>query len=149
MLDREQATSLELQMPVHQALDSYTLRKWRELLPGLTSEQLKELRQLLLQRDTRYGVNARFERMDREELLYLLESADHESGVRLKLKTQQRFAKQQQRLQSPWTSSGYEHLSPHRRFGVVESSQKNETTTEKGESDHVQRPRQQRTSRLK
>ena len=67
---------MRLDKPVGEALDAFTLRKWRELVPSLSDSDLSQLRQCLLDRLTRYGINARFERMSYEEILDLDDTDD-------------------------------------------------------------------------
>lgn len=137
---------MRLDKPVGEALDAFTLRKWRELVPSLSDSDLSQLRQCLLDRLTRYGINARFERMSYEEILDLDDMAQTEESRRIQERTERRMQRRSLTRQQPWHSKGYEHLSPHHRASVVES-QKDSAQEPKGEQTHEYQKRKRRTRR--
>jgi len=137
---------MRLDKPVAEALDAFTLRKWRELVSSLSDSELSELRQSLLDRLTRYGINARFERIEYEEILDLDDMAQTEESRRTQERTERRMQRRSLTRQQPWLSKGYEHLSPHLRAGVVKSQQESAPET-KGEQTHGNQKRKRRTRR--
>lgn len=138
---------MRLEKPVKEALDAYTLKKWREFVPSLSDAQLSELRQLLLNRLTRYGINACFQRMSYEDVLDLADMMDGEESARVQRRTTKRLQRRALTRQQPWLSPGYEHLSPSLRFGVVESGSVDSKHIQPEEKKYESRTRKGRTSR--